>query len=103
MTKVKGFTMEKISGFFNKAAKGAALLIATEILIFTLVHANTGGMALMGAITPGINEVFDATGLTKAMYSLSEVFGGGPAKAAVEMGGNLLNAPGVGNVFIPTL
>ena len=103
--------MGNLSGTFNKAAKflfktvvlGVIGIALTEPFIYALLHNNPGGLALMQALSPSINNFFDSSGVTNFMFTLSEMFGGGPAKAAVEMGGNLLNAPGVGNVFIPTL
>jgi hypothetical protein len=94
------FSLTKL---FGKVAKGGLLLAATEVIIFTLVHANTGGMALMATITPHINGLFNATGITNGMYALSEAFGGGPATMAAQVGGQLLAAPGGGSMLLPAL
>ncbi len=94
------FSLTKL---FGTIAKGGILLAATEIIIFTLVHANPGGMALMAAITPSVNGLLNATGITNGMYALSEALGGGPATMAAQVGGQLLAAPGGDSMLLPAL
>lgn len=94
------FSLKKL---FGTVAKGVGLIAITEVIIFTLVHANTGGMSLMAAITPTINSIFNATGITKGMYGLAKLFGGGPTEMAKSVGGEIVQDAGLGEMMLPAL
>jgi hypothetical protein len=94
--------MGEVSEIFNYVVKGGLVLVVTEIIIFTLVHANTGGMSLMATITPPINDIFDAVGVTDGMHALSEMLGGGTAQMAADMGGKIIESAD-GALYLPNI
>ena len=93
------FSLTKV---FKGFATGAALLIVTEVVIFTLIHSNPGWLPVMYAIAEPINQVFNATGITDAGFQLAEWMGQGAEVAAEEVGGQIVeDAVGGSSYMLP--
>lgn len=93
--------MDGLKKVFNWAAKGAAVIALTEILVFTLVHSNPAWMAVMYGITPTINALFDTTGVTSAGWWLAGKLGAGVQQTAAALGGAAATTSGGISAFVP--